>query len=222
MTQNKNIKSSFDRHCAALFDLARAAHGRPPLTSDCRIIPEGSGEEIGIWYYVCKTARDLNQRVSQLNESPKQLPKPNHYHHHPTLAQQCPFKIEAFSNLVPKPNQIRKICQNASRNRVSLGDDFWYHLVPLGWLRLHFGRHLNPSKLQRVSQNAPGGPQNELEDCLEEQYGAKKHPKGVKSKLKVTKREPRERQRESKGSQKIAKASQSAPKGSQKCTKESG
>ena len=101
---------------------------------------------------------------------------------------------------------IWKTCQNAARNQTSVGDDFWSLLLPLGWLWLHLGCHLNPNRVQRGTQNAPGAPQDELKGSLEEKSTAKRHPKGAKSELKA----PESSQREPKGAKRVPKGSQKA------------
>ena len=107
-----------------------------------------------------------------------------------------------------RPQKDRKIFQNARKIEpveVIIFGAFPHHLGC-------FGCHLNPSWVQRGSQNAPGGPQNESNGCLEEQSGAKRHAKGAKSEPKAAqkepngaKRTPKEREREAKGCQKAVK-----------------
>ena len=60
-----------------------------------------------------------------------------------------------------------------------------------------------------------GRAHNETKVCREGQSGAKTHPGGANSDLKVAKREPRAPTKEPKGSPKRGKASQKVPKGSQ-------
>ena len=87
-----------------------------------------------------------------------------------------------------------KICKNAYENQASLGEVFWSLLVPLGRLRLHFGCHLNSGRVERASQYAPEGPQNEPKDARRskvERNGTETEQKASWRLLKGSQRQPK-------------------------------